>query len=60
MYRPARATSPNPEDDFITPASPDHWTKTEDAANVGKFSAICLLFAKALSQRLGNKVIFNL
>ena len=56
MYRPAHATSPNPEDDFITPGWPDQWTKTDDAANVGSFSAICLLFAKDLSQRLGNKV----
>jgi hypothetical protein len=59
MYRPAHATSPNPEEDFIIPGWPDQWTKTNDAANVGGFSAICLLFAKDLSERLGNKVLFE-
>jgi hypothetical protein len=57
MYRTTHATSPNPEEDFIKPSQPDKWTKTNDAANVGSFSAICLLFAKELSQRLGNKVV---
>ena len=60
MYHLDHATSPNPEDDFITPGTPDQWTKTNDAANIGSFSAICLLFAKELSQRLGNKVLFCL
>ena len=59
MYRVTRATSPNPEDDFINPSSPDYWTKTNNAANVGSFSAICLLYAKELSQRLGNKVLLH-
>jgi len=59
IYHLARMTSPNPEEDFISPSLPDHWTKTDDSANVGRFSAICLLFAKELSQRMGNKVFLS-
>jgi hypothetical protein len=55
MYRPAHATSAQPEEDFIIPGWPDFWTKTNDPSYVGGFSAICLLFAKNLAEQLGNK-----
>jgi hypothetical protein len=55
MYRPAHGFSPQPEEDFTIPGLPDFWTKTNDSKNLGDFSAICILFAKNLAEKLGNK-----
>jgi hypothetical protein len=55
MYRPAHGFSAQPEEDFTIPGLPDFWTKTNDTKNLGDFSAICLLFAKNLAEKLGNK-----
>jgi hypothetical protein len=52
----AQAASATPENDFIVDGWPNFWFKTDDAANVAGFSAVCLLFAKNLAQKLGNKV----
>jgi hypothetical protein len=55
MYRPAHGFSPQPEEDFTIPGWPDFWTKTNDPNNLGYFSAVCILFAKNLAEKLGNK-----
>jgi hypothetical protein len=55
MYRPAHGFSAQPEEDFTIPGLPDFWTKTNDTSNLGDFSAICLLFAKNLAEKLENK-----
>ena len=47
--------SKKPEDDLL---NPEVWVKTTDVKTVSFFSAICLLYAKYLTQKLGpNKVI---
>ena len=56
VFRPSHQTSSQPEEEFNQVGWPDSWTKTSDSDNVRNFSAICLLYAKYLTQILGNKV----
>jgi hypothetical protein len=55
MYRAAHATSAQPEEDFSIPSWSGLWTKTNDPSYVKEFSAVCLLFAKYLAEKLKNK-----
>ena len=56
MFHSSYQTSSTPQDDFISPGYPEYWYKTSNVYAVSSFSAICLLYAKYLTQTLGNKV----
>ena len=55
MYKVGFAASAKPEEDLTIPSWPDFWFKTDDSGNVHDFSAVCLLFAKYVTDSLAEK-----
>lgn len=53
MYRVARMYSETEQDDLISEQW-SSWADPSDAARLGEFSAVCFLFARAITQELAN------
>ena len=49
-------TNDTPQNDLVT-EDWTVWADSSDSALLGSFSAVCYLFARSISEKIGNKVI---